>query len=90
MNLTTPYQVTKMLGELYCNFFHNHYGLKVVKTRFFNNYGAGEVPGQYRNVVPNFIYYAMKACLSPLQAAVRRREILPTLATQLTVCCGWV
>jgi UDP-glucose 4-epimerase len=66
MNLTTPYQVTKMLGELYCNFFYNHYGLKVVKTRFFNNYGAGEVPGQYRNVVPNFIYYAMKGLPLPI------------------------
>jgi UDP-glucose 4-epimerase len=66
MNLTTPYQVTKMLGELYCNFFFNHYGLKVVKTRFFNNYGPGEIPGQYRNVVPNFIYYAMKGLPLPI------------------------
>lgn len=66
MNLTSPYQVTKMLGELYCNFFHNHYGMKVVKTRFFNNYGPGEVPGQYRNVVPNFIYYAMKGLPLPI------------------------
>lgn len=60
MNLSTPYQITKMLGELYCNFFYNHYGLPVVKTRFFNSYGPGEVPGQYRNVIPNFIYWAMK------------------------------
>lgn len=60
LKLTTPYQATKMLGELYCNFFFHHYGVKVVKTRFFNNYGPGEVPGQYRNVIPNFIYCAMK------------------------------
>lgn len=60
MNLSTPYQITKMLGELYCNFFYKHYGLPVVKTRFFNSYGPGEVPGQYRNVIPNFIYWAMK------------------------------
>lgn len=66
MNLTTPYQVTKMLGELYCNFFHNHYDLKVVKTRFFNSYGPGEVPGQYRNVIPNFIYWAMKGNALPI------------------------
>jgi len=39
MHLSTPYQITKMLGELYCNFFYNHYGLKVVKPRFFNSYG---------------------------------------------------
>ena len=41
MHLSTPYQITKMIGELYCNFFHNHYGLKVVKPRLFNSYGTG-------------------------------------------------
>lgn len=66
MNLTTPYQITKMLGELYCNFFFNHYKLPVVKTRFFNSYGPGEVPGQYRNVIPNFIYWAMKGEALPI------------------------
>ncbi|MEK7376825.1 MAG: NAD-dependent epimerase/dehydratase family protein [Candidatus Margulisiibacteriota bacterium] len=66
MNLTTPYQITKMLGELYCNFFHNHYNLPVVKTRFFNSYGPGEVPGQYRNVIPNFIYWALKGEKLPI------------------------
>jgi len=66
MHLSTPYQITKMLGELYCNFFHHHYGLKVVKTRFFNSYGPGEVPGQYRNVIPNFIYWAMKGEVLPI------------------------
>ena len=66
MNLSTPYQITKMLGELYCNFFYNHYGLPLVKTRFFNSYGPGEVPGQYRNVIPNFIYWAMKGMVLPI------------------------
>jgi len=66
MHLSTPYQITKMLGELYCNFFYNHYGLKVVKPRFFNSYGPGEVPGQYRNVIPNFIYWAMKGLPLPI------------------------
>ncbi len=66
MNLSTPYQITKMLGELYCNFFRNHYGLNVVKTRFFNSYGPGEVPGQYRNVIPNFIYWAIRGEALPI------------------------
>ena len=65
MHLTTPYQVTKMLGELYANFFHHHYGFPVVKTRFFNSYGPGEVPGQYRNVIPNFIYWALSGLPLP-------------------------
>jgi nucleoside-diphosphate-sugar epimerase len=59
MHLTTPYQITKMLGELYANFFFHHYSLNIVKTRFFNSYGPGEVPGQYRNVIPNFIFRAL-------------------------------
>ena len=66
LHLSTPYQITKMLGELYCNFFYNHYGLKVVKPRFFNSYGPGEVPGQYRNVIPNFLYWAMKGKTLPI------------------------
>lgn len=66
LNLSTPYQITKMLGELYCNFFYNHYGLRVVKSRFFNSYGPGEVPGQYRNVIPNFIYWAMQGETIPI------------------------
>jgi nucleoside-diphosphate-sugar epimerase len=66
LHLSTPYQITKMLGELYCNFFYHHYGLKVVKPRFFNSFGPGEVPGQYRNVIPNFIYWAMKGVPLPL------------------------
>ncbi len=65
MHLTTPYQITKMLGELYANFFYNHYGLPIVKTRFFNSYGPGEVPGQYRNVIPNFIYWALSGLSLP-------------------------
>ncbi|MCM8819527.1 MAG: NAD-dependent epimerase/dehydratase family protein, partial [Candidatus Omnitrophica bacterium] len=66
MHLSTPYQITKMLGELYCNFFYHHYGLKIVKTRFFNSYGPGEIPGQYRNVIPNFIYWALQKKVLPI------------------------
>ncbi len=60
MHLTTPYQINKMAGEMYCNFYAHHYGMKTVNCRFFNSYGPGEVPGQYRNVIPNFIYWAIK------------------------------
>lgn len=59
MHLTTPYQINKMTGEMYCNFYNHHYGLKTVNCRFFNSFGPGEAPGQYRNVIPNFVYWAM-------------------------------
>ena len=59
IKLHSPYQVTKLLGELFTNYFHNLYNLPIVNARFFNVFGPGEVPGIYRNVIPNFIYWAM-------------------------------
>jgi nucleoside-diphosphate-sugar epimerase len=59
MKLYTPYQVTKALGELYTNYYYNLYHLPIVNARFFNSYGPGEVPGKYRNVIPNFFYWSM-------------------------------
>ncbi|MFC1932896.1 NAD-dependent epimerase/dehydratase family protein [Chloroflexota bacterium] len=59
LHLDTPYQITKLLGELYCNFFYNYYGLPVTIARYFNVYGPGEVPGAYRNVIPNFTWWAL-------------------------------
>ena len=59
MKLYTPYQVTKMLGELYTNYYYNLYHLPIVNARFFNSYGPGEVPGKYRNVIPNFFYWSI-------------------------------
>jgi nucleoside-diphosphate-sugar epimerase len=66
MMLYTPYQVTKMLGELYTNYFHNLYDVPIVNARFFNSYGPGEVPGKYRNVIPNFFYWAMNKKALPI------------------------
>jgi len=58
MSLDTPYQVTKTLGELYTNYFYNLYDLPIANARFFNTFGPGEVPGKYRNVIPNFFYWS--------------------------------
>jgi nucleoside-diphosphate-sugar epimerase len=66
ISLYTPYQVTKMLGELYTNYFHNLYDLPIVNARFFNSYGPGEVPGKYRNVIPNFFFWAMEGKPLPI------------------------
>jgi len=59
LHLDTPYQIHKLLGELYCNYFHDYYELPVAIARYFNVYGPGEVPGKYRNVIPNFIWWAI-------------------------------
>ena len=66
IHLHTPYQVTKLLGELYTNYFHNLYSMPIVNARFFNSFGPGEVPGKYRNVIPNFFYWAMKGMPLPI------------------------
>lgn len=66
LHLDTPYQITKLLGELYCNFFYNYYSLPVAIARYFNVYGPGEVPGKYRNVIPNFIYWALHSKPLPI------------------------
>jgi nucleoside-diphosphate-sugar epimerase len=66
IRLHTPYQVTKLLGELYTNYFHNLYDLPIVNARFFNVFGPGEVPGKYRNVIPNFFYWAMNGLSLPI------------------------
>jgi len=66
LHLTTPYQINKTTGEMYSNFYFHHYGLKTVNCRFFNSFGPGEVPGQYRNVIPNFIYWSMLKQSLPL------------------------
>jgi len=66
IQLHTPYQVTKLLGELYTNYFNNLYGLPTVNARFFNVFGPGEVPGKYRNVIPNFFYWAMQGKSLPI------------------------
>lgn len=66
LSLDTPYQVTKTLGELYTNYFYNLYDLPIVNARFFNAFGPGEVPGKYRNVIPNFFFWAMNDIPLPI------------------------
>ena len=66
LRLDTPYQINKLVGELYCNYFHDYYGLPVAIARYFNVYGPGEVPGKYRNVIPNFMWWAMNGQPLPI------------------------
>jgi len=59
LELETPYEITKLLGEHYVSFFCKYYGLQSTIVRYFNSYGVGEYPGKYRNVIPNFIWRAI-------------------------------
>jgi len=55
----TPYAINKYVGELYCKYYADVQKLPVVCARIFNSYGPGEMPGAYRNVIPNFIKKAL-------------------------------
>jgi len=66
LHLDTPYQINKLVGELYCNYFHDYYKLPVAIARYFNVYGPDEVPGRYRNVIPNFFWWAINGQPLPI------------------------
>ncbi|UCC16466.1 MAG: SDR family oxidoreductase [Dehalococcoidales bacterium] len=52
----SPYAVTKLAGEYYCNAFHAAYGLPTACLRFFNVFGPRQDPNsQYAAVIPIFI-----------------------------------
>lgn len=55
-NPQSPYAVTKLTGEYYCQVFHQVYGLPTVCLRYFNIYGPRQDPtSQYAAVIPLFI-----------------------------------
>jgi nucleoside-diphosphate-sugar epimerase len=75
--LDSPYQISKIVGELYSNYYNARHGLPVVKARFQNVYGPGEVLGAgrwrgtvntvWRNVTPTFIYKSLKQEALPVE-----------------------
>jgi UDP-glucose 4-epimerase len=55
-NPQSPYAVTKLAGEYYCQVFHQVYGLPTVCLRYFNIYGPRQAPdSQYAAAIPRFI-----------------------------------
>lgn len=59
-DLETPYAISKLVGEHYTTFYHEHYELPTTIVRIFNCYGPYELPGKYRNVIPNFFEKATR------------------------------
>jgi nucleoside-diphosphate-sugar epimerase len=51
----SPYAVSKLSGEYYCNTFHRIYGLETICLRYFNVYGPRQIKGPYSGVITNFI-----------------------------------
>jgi len=52
----SPYAVTKVVQELYCNLFTQYYGIECIGLRYFNVFGPNQNPeGAYAAVIPKFI-----------------------------------
>lgn len=60
-NPLSPYAVSKLVGEYYCQVFTRVYGLQTVSLRYFNVFGPRQNPdSQYAAVIPRFITAALK------------------------------
>lgn len=72
----SPYSISKLIGELYGNYYHLRSGLPFVRARFSNVFGPREILGAgrwrgtvhtvWRNVTPTFIWKALHREALPL------------------------
>ncbi len=72
----SPYSISKLIGEMYGNYYFQRYGLPFVKARFQNVYGPREILGAgrwrgtphtvWRNVIPIFIWKSIQGEALPL------------------------
>lgn len=73
----SPYSISKLVGEMYGNYYFSRHGLPFVKARFQNVYGPGEILGAgrwrgtvhsvWRNVTPTFIWKALHGEALPVE-----------------------
>ncbi|MDI6704190.1 MAG: SDR family oxidoreductase [bacterium] len=57
----SPYGITKLVGEKYCEVFYHVYGLETISLRYFNVFGKNQDPtSQYSAVIPRFITKMLK------------------------------
>jgi nucleoside-diphosphate-sugar epimerase len=77
LKMDSPYSISKVIGEFYSVYYHHQHGLPIVRARFQNVYGPGEILGAgkwrgtpatvWRNVTPTFIYRAIKGQSLPVE-----------------------
>lgn len=73
----SPYSISKLVGEMYGNYYFTRCKLPFVKARFQNVYGPGEILGAgrwrgtphtvWRNVTPTFIWKALHGEALPVE-----------------------
>ena len=72
----SPYSISKLIGEMYGNYYWRRYHLPFVKARFQNVYGPREILGAgrwrgtvntvWRNVTPTFVWKSLQGEALPL------------------------
>ncbi|AHB47208.1 nucleotide sugar epimerase [Hyphomicrobium nitrativorans NL23] len=95
----SPYSISKLIGEMYGNYYFTRYGLPFVKARFQNVYGPGEILGAgrwrgtretvWRNVTPTFIWKALHGEALPVEnggIATRDFIFVEDMARGLIAC----
>ncbi len=75
--LDSPYQMSKIFGEFYGNYYFMRHRVPFIKARFQNVYGPGEILGAgrwrgtpatvWRNVTPTFIWKALNGEALPIE-----------------------
>jgi nucleoside-diphosphate-sugar epimerase len=73
----SPYSISKLIGEMYGNYYFTRHGLPFVRARFQNVYGPGEILGAgrwrgtphtvWRNVTPTFVWKALHRDALPVE-----------------------
>jgi UDP-glucose 4-epimerase len=81
LDMDSPYSISKLVGEMYALYYAQRHRTPIVRARFQNVYGPGEILGAgrwrgtpatvWRNVTPTFIFKALKHDALPLESGGR-------------------
>ena len=95
----SPYSISKLIGEMYGNYYFTRYNLPFVKARFQNVYGPREMLGAgswrgtpatvWRNVSPTFIWKSLHGEALPVEnggIATRDFIFVEDMARGLMAC----
>jgi nucleoside-diphosphate-sugar epimerase len=95
----SPYSISKLIGEMYGNYYFTRHKLPFIRARFQNVYGPGEILGAgrwrgtphtvWRNVTPTFIWKALHREALPVEnggIATRDFVFVEDIACGLMAC----
>jgi UDP-glucose 4-epimerase len=95
----SPYSISKLIGEMYGNYYFTRHKLPFVRARFQNVYGPGEILGAgrwrgtphtvWRNVTPTFVWKALNREALPVEnggIATRDFIFVEDIARGLMAC----